>query len=306
MAKGFGYQAYLNSPFTYTQVSDADCDAQYASAVANGTLTDGRVIASAIEWPTAVFNATMTAITSSSGVPTIWYNQTPPAAPLPLRALTAPIVLANGANSNVPAIGASNFARVTGPSDVFTVTGIAGGTDGWMLALYNTTAFAMTIVNDLTSTAANRILTTTGANIIIPASGIVVLVYSFADQRWIVVDVWNYSTTAIPVIVSAASGAIAIPSKSGAQVIITYNGGAGGYTLAAPTAGGAGVGQDGQIFELVTTTAQAHVITSSVDGFNAKGSSGTATWTAAIGNALKLLAYNGHWYAITKTGVTIA
>lgn len=114
------------------------------------------------------------------------------------------------------------------------------------------------------------------------------------------------STTPTPVIQSAASGAIAIPALSPAQLIITYNGGAGAYTLAAPTAGGPGTGQDGQRLVLITTTAQAHVVTSGVDGFNAKGSSGTLTFTATIGNACELIAYNGHWYAITKTGVTVA
>ena len=50
------------------------------------------------------------------------------------------------------------------------------------------------------------------------------------------------STTPIPAVTSAASGAIAIPALSGAESVITYGGGNGAYTLAAPTAGAIGVG----------------------------------------------------------------
>ena len=63
--------------------------------------------------------------------------------------------------------------------------------------------------------------------------------------------------------------------------------------------------RDGQFLWIVTTTAQAHVVTQSTVGFNAKGASGTATWAAAIGNGLLLVSYNGNWYA-GAFGVTIA
>jgi hypothetical protein len=112
--------------------------------------------------------------------------------------------------------------------------------------------------------------------------------------------------TPIPFLLAVSSGAIPLPALTGAEVLINYTGGAGGYGISAPVAGGPGVGQDGQILIISSTTAHAHVITSAVDGFNAKGSSGTATFGAAIGNSVTLLAYNGHWYAIVKTGVTIA
>lgn len=73
-------------------------------------------------------------------------------------------------------------------------------------------------------------------------------------------------------------------------------------TIVAPTAGT----QDGLTIEVTTLTAQAHVITSATDGFNAKGSSGTVTFTAAIGNSVTLRADNGHWYTVIKNGVTVA
>ncbi len=85
--------------------------------------------------------------------------------------------------------------------------------------------------------------------------------------------------------VQVISGDGAITIKEG--TVYLTKGTAAAITLAAPTAGlpSAG-GDDGKELRVITTTAAAHVITSSVDGFNAKGSSGTATFTAAIGNAV--------------------
>lgn len=73
-------------------------------------------------------------------------------------------------------------------------------------------------------------------------------------------------------------------------------------TIAAPTVGT----HDGIKIWVVTETAQAHVITCASNGFNGKGSSGTVTFTAAIGNAVLLHARNGIWYTPVKTGVTVA
>jgi hypothetical protein len=64
--------------------------------------------------------------------------------------------------------------------------------------------------------------------------------------------------------------------------------------------------QDGQTLWVITETAQAHVITQSTVGFNLKNSSGTITFTAAIGNACLLISRNGNWMVPVKTGVTVA
>lgn len=93
-------------------------------------------------------------------------------------------------------------------------------------------------------------------------------------------------------------GAITIQNAT----VLLSKAGAGAITLAAPTAGT----HDLIEIEVITLTAQAHVITSAVDGFNAKGSSGTVTFTAAIGNSVRLKAWNGHWYTVGKNGVTVA
>lgn len=84
-------------------------------------------------------------------------------------------------------------------------------------------------------------------------------------------------------------------------------GSAAAITLPLPIAGDPRFGgQDGTRLTFIAGSAQAHVVTQATDGFNAKGSSGTATFTAAIGNAFTVEAYNGHWYTVSLLNVTIA
>ena len=97
----------------------------------------------------------------------------------------------NGANSNI-ALPNKSFIRVTGPTGAFNITGITKPTnpDGRVVILYNTsndgaTVQNMTITNNATSTAANRILTNTGADVVTTGTGIVTLIYSVTDARWI-------------------------------------------------------------------------------------------------------------------------
>ena len=103
---------------------------------------------------------------------------------LPIGALT----LVNGANNNV-GLPKKSFARITGPSGAFSVSGIQNGTDGKIAILYNTTAQHMTITHDATSTAANRIFTNTGSDVETTGTGIVSLIYSVTDSRWILLSV---------------------------------------------------------------------------------------------------------------------
>lgn len=115
------------------------------------------------------------------------------------------------------------------------------------------------------------------------------------------------ATTFTGAIAETAGRAVTVISGDGAitianSIVFLTKGSAAAITIAAPT----DVTHDGIQIWVVTGTAAAHVITSGVDGFNAKGSSGTCTYTAAIGNAVLLIARNGHWYTAVKTGVTIA
>lgn len=101
--------------------------------------------------------------------------------------------------------------------------------------------------------------------------------------------------------VDAASGAIAI--KSG--TVFLTKAGVAAMTLALPTAGlpSAG-GDDGKTLRIVGVTAQAHTVTTPAAGVN--GANTTLTWTAAAGNSVELIAYNGSWYTATKTGVAVS
>ena len=97
----------------------------------------------------------------------------------------------------------------------------------------------------------------------------------------------------------------AVVTKDG-DVIIT-KATAAALSLPAPTPGAASAGgDDGKIVRFISTTAAAHVITSPTRGFNKKGSSGTATMTAAIGNSFTVEAYNGDWYTGALINTTIA
>lgn len=93
-------------------------------------------------------------------------------------------------------------------------------------------------------------------------------------------------------------GAITIQQAS----VFLSKGSAAAITLAAPTT----VTHDGFIVRVVAISAQAHVITGSVDGFNAKGASGTATFGGAKGDSITFVAYGGHWYTLDKVNVTVA
>ena len=93
-------------------------------------------------------------------------------------------------------------------------------------------------------------------------------------------------------------GAITIQNAT----VVLSKGSAAAITLAAPTNGT----HDGYIIRVIASSAQAHVITGGVDGFNAKGSSGTATFGGAKGDSVTFVAYGGHWYTLSKVNVTIA
>ena len=97
------------------------------------------------------------------------------------------MTLANGLNSNITRTAGFRSYRIAGPTAVFSVGGFTGGTDGQELRIYNTVAFAMTIVNaDASSTAANRISTLTGANVVLRAgTSFASFEYDATQSLWI-------------------------------------------------------------------------------------------------------------------------
>ncbi len=95
------------------------------------------------------------------------------------------LTLANGANADV-VIGTNQKLRITGPTGAFSINGfVAPSHDGYVLFVYNSTAQTMTLTNDATSTAANRILTMTGADVALTGPSMATLIYDTTDARWI-------------------------------------------------------------------------------------------------------------------------
>lgn len=98
---------------------------------------------------------------------------------------------------------------------------------------------------------------------------------------------------------AAADGAI---SLAAGEVIITKAGVA-ALTLAAPP-----TSMNGQRLAIVSTTANAHVVTATnlLDDGVTGGAKDTATFGAFAGASLELMAYGGKWNVISKNVVTIA
>lgn len=94
------------------------------------------------------------------------------------------------------------------------------------------------------------------------------------------------------------TGAGAIAVASGKAFL--QAGSAAAMTLAAPVAGT----QDGLELTILALDAFAYTVTAPSNTIN--GSKHIATWTAAVGNGLKLTAWNGVWYAETLTGVALS
>jgi hypothetical protein len=97
----------------------------------------------------------------------------------------------NGANNNIGPSPAS-FIRISGPTSAFTITGVAaeagGDPNGRVMYLFNSTTQNMTIANEsASSTAANRIITGSGADIVTTGTGVVQMIYSAPDSRWIAI-----------------------------------------------------------------------------------------------------------------------
>lgn len=98
---------------------------------------------------------------------------------------------------------------------------------------------------------------------------------------------------------AAADGAIQIRPGT----VVVTKGSAAALTIADPTSGV----HDGMEITVLSTTAYAHTVTRTTTGFNNAGASGdVATFGAAAGNSMTIVAYAGKWYAKNLTGVTLA
>lgn len=106
---------------------------------------------------------------------------------------TAVDTVGAGSNNNYDVRG-NTFIRITGPTHQFKITGVAGGQNGRIVTLFNATPTLsthsgqhMVIANSsASSSAANRILTLSGADIVCSANASVSMIYSTAENNWIV------------------------------------------------------------------------------------------------------------------------
>lgn len=100
------------------------------------------------------------------------------------------VVLAAGANNDVN-IGTALLIYITGPAGNFNITGLTGGYAGRRVFLFNTTGSNMTMTNESAgSVAGNRILTL-GSAAATNNTGIINLIYSALQARWLVVGEWD-------------------------------------------------------------------------------------------------------------------
>jgi hypothetical protein len=103
------------------------------------------------------------------------------------------VAVANGLNSDISLAGKGSNLRLTGPTGAFSIGGLSiapFGTSTGIVTVYNTTAQAMTIVNeDVSSTGGFRIRTMTGGNVTLPVgTSAATFQYSTADSRWILIQ----------------------------------------------------------------------------------------------------------------------
>ncbi|MGA9772356.1 MAG: hypothetical protein WBV94_25205 [Blastocatellia bacterium] len=103
-----------------------------------------------------------------------------------------------------------------------------------------------------------------------------------------------------PTQVAAASGAISI--KHG--IVVITKAGVAAMTLADPVA----TDDDYKRLTVISATASAHTVSNAAgSGFNGGGAaSDVGTFGGAKGDGITLIAYQGVWYVIDKTNVTLA
>ena len=122
---------------------------------------------------------------------------------------------------------------------------------------------------------------------------------------------YNEGTTTLLEIAQTANGgvkpALTAYSTSGAlglysHVAVLTEAGASAMTLAVPTA----TTHDGITITVVSATAQTHMVTATTVGFNAgDAASDVGTFGGAIADNFSFIAYQGEWYTLTNTNVTL-
>jgi hypothetical protein len=105
---------------------------------------------------------------------------------------------------------------------------------------------------------------------------------------------------------SVLSGAAdAIPVNVGTIYMVT-TAGVDAMTLAAPVAGGPGVGNDGVIIYIVSAGAHAHTITSTGNFNTGAAAVNEVTFAAHAGASVLIMAYNGAWYVLASNAASFS
>jgi len=109
---------------------------------------------------------------------------------------------ANQNDYNPTGFSGANTLRLTS-SAAYNITGLAGGADGRILAVYNIGTFTITLTNeDAGSTAANRFSLPNGSSTPLPPKGSALLQYDSTASRWRVISMtWDPSTVGSNMIV---------------------------------------------------------------------------------------------------------
>ena len=102
--------------------------------------------------------------------------------------------------------------------------------------------------------------------------------------------------------VEAKVAAGAISNKNGVVTLAKTSAGVIAMTLADPTA----TTDDYKVLHIINAQAQANTVTSATSFGGGGASFDVATFDAAIGGTLNLMAYQGKWYVMSAFGVTIA
>jgi hypothetical protein len=131
-------------------------------------------------------------------------NNTNPAAALDVNGdlilRNGNIILVNGANENINTTAQkfSNYT-ITGPTTVFEIGGLNGGTNGRMITLYNSSAFLM-VIKHLSpgSATANQLHTGTGVDFTLSSYSAVTFRYMSLDNLWHIVSTHNEWNTTVP------------------------------------------------------------------------------------------------------------
>ncbi len=214
--------------------------------------------------------------------------------------LSSTTLTASGAISGTTLTGSGGIAGTTGTFSALTATRVP----------YASTAGLLVDAAAFTFTTSGGILDVTA----IRPSGLTAARVPFAGVNGLIGDASGFTYTAgalavptsvtTPTFIGAHKDTIAAKLTDGAiasapgTIVITKGSALGSSTLATPTT----TTHDGYRLTIVSSTAFAHVVSCASGKING-GSTTTVTFTsAAIGDSVTLVAYQGIWYVIGTTG----